>query len=162
MTKIRTSNKWTAEDNAKLLELYIDKKNPEIADLMGRTPDAVRKQLNKLTVKRPKKSDLKKITKKAGKLDFFSNLKKGHKVKQKLEIVETNIKKQTQSLKNEKEWAQKNLPTTDTSKKPKEQEKQKPLRIDSRTIMYVPYSWDIDKCQQFKENYLKKQISEQL
>ncbi|RUP42320.1 MAG: hypothetical protein EKK63_01705 [Acinetobacter sp.] len=159
--KVRTSNKWTDADNAQLLELYITKSNSEIAEIIGRTPDAVRKQLNKLTVKRPLKADLKKISKKTGKLEFFSNLKKGHKVKQKLEIIDNNIARQTKLMKNEVEWAKKNLDIPE-QKKEKPKEKEKPLRIDSRTVMYVPYSWDLEKCQEFKQNYLKKQLSEQI
>jgi len=62
---------WTDSDIETLTLNYIDKTNSELAILLNRNADTIRKQLNKLKLKRPLKSEIKKIEKKVKKVDFF-------------------------------------------------------------------------------------------
>lgn len=93
---IRKKN-WSEKDNIYLEENYQTQNNTALGKHLRRTPEAVRKQLNKLKLKRRKKSYFKQYDRKIPKdHTIFQNLRSGRKKREKTESevkkIESKIK----------------------------------------------------------------------
>lgn len=145
---------WSEEHNTFLEDNYAFMNNEELAKAINkkfskkgfelkRTPDAVRKQLNTLKLKRPKKSDIKKLDKKAGKDNFFKNIKIGNEQRKKIEAEKERIQKQEQNKQKEREWASKVYGVGTVEKpavvQPKKNTKEMVwLDLDDKTRIQIP------------------------
>ena len=136
--------RWTEADNQLLRDNFCSLSNEELGAMFhpGRTEDAVRKQLNTLKLRRPKKSELKELEKKAGKNPFFQSLSKGKKLRKENEEALRKKEKQEKSREKEKEWARK-VHGIGAEEKPKafkqESEEGKVwITLNDRTRMLVP------------------------
>jgi hypothetical protein len=103
--------KWSGDDNSILINNYVTLDNKQLAAALGRTPDAVRKQLNALKLKRPKKADLKKMDKHVGVADFFAAVKKGLKNRAAKKVIAEKADKQVARLNKERVYAKEVLKT---------------------------------------------------
>lgn len=137
--------KWEEEHNEKLRENYCSHSNEELGALIGRTADAVRKQLNKLKLRRPKKGELKELDKKAGKNPFFDAIKKGAKARKAQELQEIKAGKSQKSREKEREWAKKAYgvgePSSQSPESKRETEADETkvwIVLNDRTRMLVP------------------------
>lgn len=135
MSEKRTCRQWDA-DNPYLIANYMNSTNEELAIALDRNEDAIRKQLNKLGLKRMLKSELQKLEKQTKAPNFFDIIDKGERVRDhKLAQLE-RVRKIEQQKAEEKKWAEQYM---------KEPEKfvlkatgpKKPVQVDSKTTIYV-------------------------
>lgn len=66
MNYVSKYNRWTPEDRQIIIDNYLKKSNSDIAKILKRTPESIRKEFEKLNLKRPTKSQIPKIPKKRG------------------------------------------------------------------------------------------------
>jgi len=151
---IRTCKRWD-DDNQYLIDNYLTETNEELADALGRNPDAVRKQLNNIGLKRPLKSETKKIENKAKAPDFFTMLNKGQKKKN--EVLQKEEKKRRDNIRKEEEkkWANNFLHEEKVVVfKPKGP--QISLQIDYKTVIFVDSNTTPEERKKIVENFIKK------
>ena len=147
---------WTESDNSSLIDNYIDKTNEELGILLNRNPDTIRKHLNKLKLKRPLKSEIKKIEKKVKKVDFFSNLFAGNKIYQQQKRKVDVVKRKENKLKEEKKWATKFLEDNKPKAFVPRTTPTKAVVIDSKTVIYVDASLTPDQVEAVKQKFITK------
>ena len=135
---------WTEADNQILRDNFCELSNEELGAMFspGRTEDAVRKQLNKLKLRRPKKSELKELERKAGKNPFFSSLSKGRKLRKEHEDKLRKQEKELKQKEKEREWARK-VHGIGAEEKPKQRQPESEegkvwITLNDRTRMLVP------------------------
>lgn len=162
---------WTNKHNKFLEENFAFMDNEELAKslnkkfttkefVLSRTPDAVRKQLNSLMLRRPKKSDIKTLEKKAGKDNFFKMVKKGQEVKEK-QIAEQQRQQQKEaSNKKEREWAKRvydvgTTPTQEVKQRIKPKQELVWLHLDEKTSIQIPKGEE----ETYKARWLKYKIN---
>ena len=136
-------NRWTARDRKKLRDNYLLMNNKELSILLERTPDAVRKELNNLQLKRPRKGDIAKLNKYIPKdRKIFKNLKDGRKKREKNERDIHKINKKIKTITEHERKKQKQKKYHSNGEyKPGEDYEIQPLKIlvdvyvDSRTTL---------------------------
>jgi len=146
---------WTDSDIETLTLNYIDKTNSELAILLNRNADTIRKQLNKLKLKRPLKSEIKKIEKKVKKVDFFSCLNSSRKILEQEKRKAEAIRKRDERMKQEKKWAdgflEKEKPVFVPRNIPR-----KPVIVNDRTVIYVDASLNEEQVQAVVQKFIEK------
>lgn len=145
-----------SEDNKFLIENYARLNNEEIGKALNRTSDAVRKQLNKLMLRRPKKSELKKLDKKAGSGDFFGSMKKGLVILHAKQVENRRIDKKLERMGKEKKWAQDvhGIGAEPKGKATKPEAELVWINIDDRTRMQVPKGTEAKWMKKFADRQL--------
>lgn len=160
MKHIKTTERqyrhWTESDNSSLINNYIDKTNEELGTLLNRNPDTIRKQLNKLKLKRPLKSEIKQIEKKVKKVDFFSNLFAGNKIYKQQKRKDDVIKRKENKLKEEKKWAKKYLEDDKPKAFVPSTKPTKPVMVDSKTVIYVDATLTAEQVEAVKQKFINK------
>lgn len=133
--------RWTEAERQIIRDNFQTKKNSEIAALLNRTPDSVRKEFNKIGLKRPLKSDEPKIPKKRGRKkkapSIWDFVDSGLKIKR--EVIREKKRKETRNKKLNREVMfcsdflekKKNVVAPDTSTMIR-------IPIGTRTQIFVP------------------------
>lgn len=109
---VKLSNKykpWTADNRRYLESNYLQYNNAELAYNLERTEDAIRKELAKLKLKRPKRSDYPKVAVKRGRkkkiLSLAESIQQGIDVRKKQERNDHKEKEIARRIANEALWA---------------------------------------------------------
>jgi hypothetical protein len=125
------------DHNKYLKDNYLSMTNEAMGKHLGRTADAVRKQLNVLNLKRPKKTEVRRHEKSARK-NFFSNLKASEERRRELKRIQKKLEKKNRNADKERKFANKLLgqPKTLTLTEPKGKMDKVPVIIDHRTTVY--------------------------
>lgn len=125
------------DHNEYLKKNYLLLTNEAMGDFLGRTADAVRKQLNVLNLKRPKKTEVRKQEKTARK-NFFTNLKASEERRQELKRIQKKLEKKRRHDEKERKFANKLLgqPKPQILSEPKGKMDKVPVIIDHRTTVY--------------------------
>lgn len=135
---------WDPDQEKYLLDNYRTKTNQQLAkdilQIFGtrRTADAVRKQLNKMELRRHKKTEVKKQRNKARK-GFFNSLSEARERKEELQRIRKKMERKQKKENDEKEWAKKymNKERPLVLSEPPKKWKEVPVQIDHRTIIMV-------------------------
>ena len=150
-------------DNLYLRENYLKMNNQELADKLQRTPDAVRKQLKKLALRRPTKAELKKMQKKKkrGKKPrpetFFTLLETGTKnrKKQLRDIAKNESTKQRK--KKEKDWCEDLLNDEKCTESP-DLTVLRGVKIYKGLVMFVDPDLSPEQIEEKKQRFIEKRI----
>lgn len=145
------------DHNEYLKKNYLLLTNDAMGKYLGRTADAVRKQLNVLNLKRPKKTEVRKQEKSARK-NFFNNLKASEERKQELKRIQKKLEKKKRNADKERKFANRLLgqPKQLTLTEPKGKMDKVPVHIDHRTIVYC-YPHQIQQTiQKFSKHVIPK------
>jgi len=155
--------KWEPEHDKFLIENFVTLNNDELATsinasfTLSRTADAVRKQLNKLELRRPKKSEMKLLSKAAETDSFFKHIQKGlQKRKQNAKAEEVESKKIQKQAK-EKEWAARVYGVGEKKQDPVRKEDTRELvwiKINNKTRMQVPKGTE----KKWIEKFIEKEL----
>lgn len=121
-------------------------------DTTARTADAVRKRLNHLSLRRPKKSQLPKQTKPKD-VAFFNAIKTGLTRRKQKEVIAQKTEKQINKMQKERMWAQNYIGETKPIKQEKPMREMVWITLDNKTRMEVPRG-DEDK---WRKIYAEKQ-----
>lgn len=154
-TSKRTCKDWKKKDIEKLCANYDNMDNVELGKLLKRSPDAVRKQMNKMRLKRTLKSEVKELEKKAGSMDFFGGLKSGNKQKHRILMVEQKVDRTLNNQQKERQWAEKalqgeNVPVV---KQTTDKGPQKAIVLTDRTTIFVPAGYTDEQIARVKAKY---------
>lgn len=100
---------WSFEEREFIKNNYLSMDNKQIAKILGRTEDSIRKELNKRKLKRPRKRDLPKICSKRGRHTKINTvleaINAGIKAKKKMERMAIKEKERERRLQDEALWA---------------------------------------------------------
>lgn len=131
--------RWDDNYNQYLTDNYLTLTNEKMGNALGRTGEAVRKQLNVLLLKRPKKTEVRTFQKKARK-DFFNILGNSLDRRRELERIRKKLEKRQVKDNNEKTWAKKFTakPATVILTEPVYNGEKVRVHIDHRTYIDVP------------------------
>lgn len=143
------------DHNEYLKKNYLQMSNKAMGDHLGRTADAVRKQLNVLELKRPKKTEVRKRDKQARK-NFFSSLKESEARRQELKRIQKRLEKKAKQAERERKFTDKMLgePKPQILSEPKGKMDKVPVYIDHRTTVHC-YPHQVE---QIRQKYAHKQI----
>lgn len=160
---------WTDDENDLIRLHYVTKTNEQIAAIinlsdygkknnLNRTPDAVRKQLNKLELHRVRKAEIKILQKKVGKTDFWGQIQKGRVVRKKHQAEQERQVKRQQEIKKETKFAADFL-GEDYKEKPIAPPTEETiwLHLDAKTHVKIPKS----KAEAYIKQWKKQQIKTQ-
>lgn len=147
--------KWSEEENKKLTLEYEQYSNEELGLMYDRSADGIRKQLNKLYLKRTKKSDIRILDAKAGKHNFFESLRKGKTQRKNIVSLEKKKDKKQQNIIKERKWAEEFIgkPIKSVSKNYDDETGKVWVQLDSKTRALVTAGQE----EEFKEMYQRKQ-----
>ena len=161
-------HKWTDEENELIRKYYINKSNQQLAEILNntdagkeinleRTADAVRKQINALKLHRVKKSEIKQLQKKAGKLDFFGQIAKGRLLRNKNQAEQQRLAKKKQEAAKEEKFAREFLGEEYKAPVQKSDDGMIWLHLDHKTSVKIHK----DKAEKYKAQWQKQQIQTQ-
>lgn len=139
-------NRWSEKDRKVIKDNYLKKSNAEIAKMLKRTPESVRKEFEKLGLKRPKKSQLPKQPKKRGRKprekNVFDAIQDGINEKKRIEREEKRIEQRKKRMLQEASWAANFVGDNEDNRKlvlnsPNTGEMVS-VRADDRTVFFFP------------------------
>lgn len=153
--------KWTPEQDAFIVNNYLHLSNEEIATAinlqfgLNRTEDAVRKELNHLRLRRPKKSLLKELLPSAHNNSFFKSIRKGLEVKRKRQSEAEREVKRQEKINKERDWAARTHGIGTQDKVVKEDTRELVwIIIDGKTRMQVPKGTEAKWARKFKQQQI--------
>lgn len=118
-------DRWLPEHDKFIRDNYLAFNNAELALALNkkynltRTTDAVRKELNALKLRRPKKGDIKLIDKQVSQENFFKSIKKGLQKRKLLTKQDNQEQKKEERRQREIKWAKEFTGSPEEAKKPK-------------------------------------------
>lgn len=121
-------DRWTPEQDKFIKDNYVSFSNSELAIALNkkfklsRTADAVRKELNMLKLRRPKKGEIKQLEKQVRQESFFKSISKGLQKRKQYEKQEKQYQKKVEKRQKEIKWAQEFTQSDTTPKKKEEKE----------------------------------------
>lgn len=149
----RRNRPWSAPEDEKLKGLYLTNDNTELGKLFDRTPDAIRKRLNYLKLKRPTKGEVQRSSKSLR--TFLKHKKVGKKKKKQAEVQVRKEERKEKVVQRERDWAKKHLQTEKTviiPRKPDETNRI-PIKIGTRTIINVPAHFTPEQIDKVRQKY---------
>lgn len=139
-------NRWSEKDRKVIKDNYLKKSNAEIAKMLKRTPESIRKEFEKLGLKRPTKSQLPKQPKKRGRKprekNVFDAIQDGINEKKKLEREIKRLEQRKKRLLQEASWAANFVGDDQESRelifKSPNTGNMLSVRADDRTVFFFP------------------------
>jgi hypothetical protein len=137
-------NRWSSEDRRVIRENYLKKSNTEIAKLLKRTPESVRKEFEKLGLKRPTKSQIPKQPKKRGRKprekNVFDAIQDGINEKKHIEREQKRLEQRKKRMLQEAAWAASFVKGEDNTRKIEFKSPNlcdmRSVRADDRTVFF--------------------------
>lgn len=137
-------HRWNDLDREIIKKNYLSKTNAEIAQLLDRTPEAVRKEFEKLKLKRPTKSQIQKEPKKRGrkpkKKNVFDAIQDGINEKKRIEREIKRDEQRRKRLLQEAMWAANFVSDDDSNRKmlksSPDTKNMLSVRADNKTVFF--------------------------
>ena len=158
-------HRWNQSDRDIIKKNYLTKTNAEIAKILDRTPESVRKEFEKLKLKRPTKSQEQKQPKKLGrkprKKNVFDAIQNGINERKRIEKEIKKEENRRKRLLQEAMWAANFVSKESQKKKIKSPDTRNmvSVRVDNKTVFFFDPSTSHEKIENrisaYKEKWCK-------